>query len=118
MKITIMRIAEILFWNNEPTEGDHSDPQLDLSHHPSSDLFRKLANAYSKDRLLKRFWNRKGSETQCPGLASCDAETELSPTGTLEPTKASSWQSEPLETEPQVDRHFVPLHHYREISGD
>jgi|SRR5271163_701909 len=103
-----MQIVEILFWNNEPAEANRSDPQLDLPHDPSSDLFTKLANAYAKDRLLKRFWNLKGSESQPFGPAA-PAETELIPSGTLEPT-AASWQAEPVKTEPQVDRRRpVPL---------
>jgi hypothetical protein len=87
-----MRIAEILFWNNETTEGNRSDLQLYLSHDASSDLFAKLANAYAKDRLLKRFWNAKGSEAHRSGPAPPDGENELIPSGTLEPTTASSWQ--------------------------
>jgi hypothetical protein len=104
-----MRIAEILFWNNEPAEANRSDPQLDLPHDPSSDLFTKLANAYAKDRLLKRFWNAKGSEAHPSGPAAPDAETELIPSSTLEPTTAS-WLTEPVEEEPQVGRHpLVPF---------
>jgi hypothetical protein len=34
-----MRIVEILFWNNEPTEGHRFDPQLYLPHDPSSQTF-------------------------------------------------------------------------------
>ena len=84
-----MRIAEILFWNNESTEGNRSDPQLYLPHDPSDDLFKKLASDYTKDRLVQRFWNLKRSESQPLGPAA-PAETELIPNGTLEPTAASS----------------------------
>jgi hypothetical protein len=82
-----MRVAEILFWNNEPAEGNFFDSQFDLSHDPSSSLFTKLARAYAKDRLLKRFWNLKGSESQPFGPAPPDNETELSKRH-VEPTSA------------------------------
>ena len=104
-----MRIYEILFWNNEPAEGNRSDPQLDLSPTPFSDDPTNLANAFTRGGLVKHFWNLPGSEGQPSGPAPPDAETELIPSGTLEPTAASS-QAEPVETEPQVGRHeFVPF---------
>jgi hypothetical protein len=113
-----MRISEILFWDNKPIEGNRSNPQLGLPHDPSSDLFTKLASAYAKDCLVKRFWHVKGLEGQCPGPAPHDAETELIPNGTFEPITAS-WQAEPVKTEPQVDRHgLIPLRQYRGVLGD
>jgi hypothetical protein len=78
-KIRIMRIVEILFWNSEPTEGNPSDHHLYLPHHASNDLFARLANAYAKDRLLKRFWNLKRLESRPFGLAPPDAGSELIP---------------------------------------
>jgi hypothetical protein len=112
-----MRISEILFWNTEPVEANRADPHLDLPHDPSGDLFTKLANAYAKDRLMKRFWNAKGLESQRPGPAPPDAGTEPIPSGTTEPTTAS-WQAEPVRTEPQVgQQRLVPLRQYRGISG-
>lgn len=85
-----MRIHEILFWNNDPTEQNHPESQLDLSPDPSRELFTKLARTYAKDCLKKRFWKLKGSQRQPPGSVPLDAETELIPSGTLEPT-AGSW---------------------------
>jgi hypothetical protein len=81
-----MRITEILFCNNEPTEGNRSDSQLYLPHDASSDLFAKPANAYAKDRLLRRFWNAKGLEADPSGPPLPDAETEcrnLNPIGCI-----------------------------------
>ena len=85
-----MRIREILFWNNGPTEQNHLEPQLYLSPDPSRELFTKLARAYAKDYLEKRFWKLNGSQRQPSGSVPLDAETELIPSGTLEPT-AGSW---------------------------
>src|SRR5438067_1321048 len=94
-----MRIAEIIFWNNEPTEGNRSDPQLDLPPAPISDDLTKLSTAFTRRGLVKHFWNLNGSEDQPSGPAPPDAETELIPSGTLEPTMAFS-QDEPVEEEP------------------
>jgi hypothetical protein len=38
-----MRISEIVFWNNEPTEKNRPNPQLDLRPAPSSDDLTNLA---------------------------------------------------------------------------
>jgi hypothetical protein len=56
-----MRIYEILFWNNEPTEGHLSDPQLRSSPTPFSDDPTNLANAFTRDGKVKHFWNLPGS---------------------------------------------------------
>jgi hypothetical protein len=85
-----MRISEILFWSNEPTDGNRSDPQLDLPRDQSNDFLKKLASAFTKDGLVKRFWNLNGSEGQPPEPAPPDAEAELIPRGSLERT-AGSW---------------------------
>ena len=84
-----MRIYEILFWNNEPTEGDRSDPQLDLHPDPSSDFLTNLATAFTRHGEVKRLWNPNGWEGQPSEPAPPDAETELIPRGTLEPTTGS-----------------------------
>ena len=113
-----MRIAEILYWNNKPTEGNRSDPQLDLPPGPFNDDPTNLANAFTRRGLVKSFWNLNGSEGQPSGPAPPDAETELIPSGTLEPTTAS-WRDEPVENEPQVDRHrLVPFRQGRRVSSD
>jgi hypothetical protein len=79
-----MRIAEILFWNNEPTEGNRSDPQLDVPPARFHNDLTNLANAFTRSGLVKHFWNVNGSKAQPSGPASPDAGTELS--GTLEPS--------------------------------
>jgi hypothetical protein len=96
-----MRISEILFWDDQP------DPQLDFPEPPSSDFLSKLSSAYAKDSLISRFRDREGWESHSSGPVPPD--TELIPSGTLEPTTASR-QAEPVETDPQVGRHgFIPF---------
>ena len=102
-----MRIYEILSWNNEPTEGYRSAPQLGS---PSATF--SLANAFTRHGLVKHFWNLTGSEGQPPRPAPPEAGTELIPSGTLEPTPAS-WEAEPVEPGPWVSNALVPL--YREV---
>ena len=76
---------------------------------PFSDDPTNLANAFTRSGLVKHFWNLNGSEGQPSGPAPPDAETELIPSGTLEPTTAS-WQAEPVETERPVGLHrLVPF---------
>jgi hypothetical protein len=68
-----------------------------------------LANAFTRSGLVKHLWNLSGSEGQPSGPAPPDPEPELIPRGTSEPGMAS-WQAEPVENEPQVDRHrLVPF---------
>jgi hypothetical protein len=88
-----MRISEILFWDNKPTERNYSKLQLDFPSAPFSDDLTNLANAFTRRGLVKQFWNLPGSEAQPSGPAPPDAETELIPSGTLEPTMAS-WEVE------------------------
>jgi hypothetical protein len=108
-----MRISEILNWNNEPTEAHRSDPQLDLPLSRFDDDPTNLANAFTRSGLVKHFWNLSGSEGQPSGPAPPGAETDVIPSGTLEPTTA-----EPVERGPSVgmDR-LVRSRQYRGISG-
>jgi hypothetical protein len=104
-----MRITEILFWNNEPTEGNRPDPQLDLPPAPFTDDPTNLANAFTRRGIVKSFWNLNGSEAQPSGPAPPDAGTELIPSGTMDPTTASL-RAEPVETEPPVGQYpFDPF---------
>jgi len=104
-----MKIHEILFWNNEPTEAHRSDSQLDPPSPPFSDDLTNLANAFTRRGLVKHGWNLNGSQGQPSGPAPPETETELIPNGTLEPTMAS-WEAEPVETKPQVGLHWpVPF---------
>ena len=107
-----MRITEILFWNNEPTEANDYEPQPDQAPARSSDDVTNLATAFTRRGLVKHFWNLNGSEGQPSGPAPPDPETELTPSGTLEPTTAS-WPAEPVEEEPPVGLHrLVPTRQY------
>ena len=71
-----MRINEILLWNNNSTEGNRSNPQLDLPPAPFRDDPTNLANAFTRSGLVKHFWNLNGSEGQPYGPAPLDTETE------------------------------------------
>jgi hypothetical protein len=86
-----MRISEILSRNNEPPEEDRSDPQLDFPPAPFSGDLTNLANAFTKDGLVKHLWNPSGSEEQPSGPAPRDTGTEVIPSGTLKPTTASDF---------------------------
>ena|SRR6266446_4230185 len=113
-----MRIFEILYWNNETSEKNLSNPQPDLPQAPFSDDLANLANAFTRSGLVKHFWNLNGLEDQPSGPAPPNAEPELIPNGTLEPTTAPR-QAEPLETEPPVGLHrLVPFRRYRGVLGD
>jgi hypothetical protein len=82
-----MRIQEILFWNNDPAaEENLSDHGLDFPPDPFNSDLTKLAGAFTKDGMVKHFWNLSGSERQPSGPAPPDPEPELIPSGTLEPT--------------------------------
>jgi hypothetical protein len=94
--IEIMRISEILFWNNQPSERNRSDHLLDLPHARFHDDLMKVASAYAKDCLVKHFRDLKGSESQPSGPAPPDPGTELIPRGILEPPIV--WQADPIET--------------------
>ena len=107
-----LRISEILYWSNEPTEAHPSDPQLDLPPSRFDDDLTNLANAFTRSGLVKRGWNVNGSEGQPSGPAPPDAGTDLVPSGTLEPTTAS-WQAEPGGR-----RRSFHLQQYRGVSGD
>jgi hypothetical protein len=113
-----MRITEILPWNNEPPEGERSDPRLYFPSAPFIDDPTNLANAFTRSGLVKHVWNLSGSEGQPSGPALRAAETELIPSGTLQPTTAS-WEAEPVEEKPPVGRHrLVPFRPNRGVSGD
>jgi len=113
-----MRVYEILFWNNEPTERNRSDPQHDLPSGRFHDDLTNLANAFTRRGLVKHLWDLNGWEAQPSEPAPPDAGSDLIPSGTLEPTTASR-QAEPLETEPSVGQHrLIRFPRYRGVSGD
>jgi hypothetical protein len=113
---TIMRISEIIFWNNEPTEQNRSDSRFDLPPGPFGDDLTSLANAFTRRGLVKHLWNPNRSEGQASGPTPPDGGTELIPSGTLEPSPARV-QAEPVEEEPPAGLHrLVPFRQYRGIS--
>jgi hypothetical protein len=110
-----MRIAEILYWNNEPI-ANRSEPQLRSSPTPFSVDPTNLANAFTRSGLVKHFWNLSGSAGQPSGPAPPDAETDVTSNGTSEPS-AASWQAEPVEPERAVGQHrLVPFRQGRGVS--
>jgi hypothetical protein len=113
----IMLIAEILYWNSQSSEGDSPGSQLEFPSAPFNDDPTNLANAFTRSGLVKHFWNLNGSEGQPSGPAPPDAENELIPSGTLEPSGASR-QAEPVENEPPPGLHgLVPFRRHRVVSG-
>src|SRR5438876_2802609 len=96
-----MRISDVLFWSDQPLDGNLSGCHLDVPAPRVDDDLTKLGNAFTRRGLVKHFWNVSGSEGQPSGLPAPDAETELIPNGTLEPNTAFG-QDEPLETEPPL----------------
>ncbi len=106
-----MRIHEILLWNNDPAEGNRSDPHLDFPPGPFDNDLSNLASAFTKDGMVKRFWDLNRLERPAPS----DAEAELIPSGTLEPTTAS-WEPGPVEVDPPDGLHrLVPFREHRGI---
>jgi hypothetical protein len=113
-----MRVSEVLFWSDQPLESDRAGRHLDIPAARVDDDLTNLGNAFTRRGLVKHFWNLNGSEDQPFGPAQRDDETEVIPSGTLEPTTAS-WQAEPVEIKPPVGRHrLVPFRQYQGVSGD
>jgi hypothetical protein len=107
-----MRISEVLFWSDQPLNGDRAERHLDIPAARVDDDLTNLGNAFTRRGLVKHFWNLNGSEVQPSGPAPPDTETDLIPNSTLEPTTAP-WHVEPVQTEPPVSLHRpVPLPRY------
>jgi hypothetical protein len=108
-----MRISEVLFWSDQPLESDRAGRHLDIPAARVDDDLTNLGNAFTRRGAVKHFWNLNGSEGQPSGPAPPDAEPELIPNGTLEPTTAS-WEAEPIEEKPpRVGQHrLVPTRQY------
>ena len=113
-----MRICEIILWNNDPAEANGSNPHLDLPPGPLNSDVTNVASAFTRNGRVKRLWNLIGSAEQPSGPAPRDAETDLIPSGTVEPTLATV-QAEPVEEVPPVGLHrLVPFRPCRGVSGD
>jgi hypothetical protein len=79
-----MRIAEILFPNNNATEGNRSDPVLDPSPASSNNDLTNLATAFTRRGLVKHFLNLNGSEGQPAATGSAHAtvfRSRMKPSG-------------------------------------
>src|SRR6266446_6346268 len=96
-----MRIQEILFWSNHSADENRPDPHFNFPPDPFDTDLTNLGSAFTKDGKVKKFWDLNRLESQPSGPAPPDAESELIPRGTLDPTTAS-WQAEPVETERPV----------------
>jgi hypothetical protein len=94
-RIEIVRITEILSWNNEPAEGNRSNPRLNYPPAPFRDDLTNVANAFTRRGAVKHLWNLNGLGAQPSGPAQPNPETEVIPSGTLEPS-AASWEAEPV----------------------
>jgi hypothetical protein len=64
-----MRITEILSWNNEPAEGNRSNPRLNYPPAPFRDDLTNVANAFTRRGAVKHLWNLNGLGAQPSGPA-------------------------------------------------
>jgi hypothetical protein len=76
-----MRIHEIIFPNKDPHERNRPVPQRNVPSYPYDNDLSKLASAFTKHGVVKRFWYLNGSEDQPSEqprrleLSSCRATT-------------------------------------------
>ena len=105
-----MRIFEIVYWNNHPAEGNGSDPHPGFPSDPFDSGLENLATAaFTSDGKVKRFWDLNLLARRPETAPPFDAEADVTPAGTSEPTMASV-QAKPQETEPTMDRYrLVPF---------
>ena len=93
-----MRIHEIIFRNNHPAERNRPDPHGHFPTYPYDNDLSKLASAFTKHGVVKRFWYLNGSEDQ-PSEPAPPTGTELMPSDHLEPA-ITSWEADPGHDEP------------------
>jgi hypothetical protein len=101
-----MRIHEILFPNNDPPERNRPVPHRNVPSYPIDNGLSKLANAFTKDGVVKRFWYLNGSEDQ-PSEPAPPTGTELMPSDHLEPA-ITSWEADPGQDEPYAAMALTP----------
>src|SRR4051812_10641235 len=95
-----MRIHAIIFRNNYPPERNRPDPHRNVPTYPYDNVLSKLANAFTKDGVVKSFWYVNGLEDQSSEPATPTAAgTELMPSDNLEPPK-TPWEAHPSQEEP------------------
>jgi hypothetical protein len=95
-----MRIHEIIFPNDnyDPAVRHRADPRLDIPPYRFDNGLSKLASAFTKHGVVKRFWYLNGSEDQ-PSEPAPPTGTELMPSDHLEPA-ITSWEADPGQDEP------------------
>src|SRR5690348_12493353 len=101
-----MRIREIIFRNNDPAEGNRTDPRRDVPTYPYDNDLSKLASAFTKHGVVKRFWYLNGSEDQ-PSEPAPPTGTELMPSDNLDPAITSS-EARPSQDEPNAAMALTP----------
>jgi hypothetical protein len=85
-----MRIYEVIFRNNDPVVHHRADPRLEIPTCQFDNDLSKLASAFTKHGVVKRFWYLNGSEDQPSEPAPPTAAgTELMPSDHLEPAITS-----------------------------
>ena|SRR5690242_13676060 len=95
-----MRIHEIIFRNNDPPERNRSLPHRNVPSYPYDNDLSKLANAFTKDGVVKLFWYVNGLEDESSEPAPPTAAgTELMPSDNLEPA-ITSWEADAGQEEP------------------
>ena len=92
-----MRIHEIIFPNNEPTDVKRADPRLAIPPYRFDNDLSKLASAFTKHGAVKSFWYLNGSEDQ-PSEPAPPTGTELMPSDNLDPA-ITSWEAHPSHQE-------------------
>jgi hypothetical protein len=93
-----MRIHEIIFPNNEPADMKRADARPDTPPYPIDHGLSKLASAFTKHGVVKRFWYLNGSEDQ-PSEPAPPTGTELMPSDHWEPV-ITSWEADAGQDEP------------------
>jgi len=113
-----MRIYEILIWNNCPDNDIDTNYHFDFPENPFRVDIKNLANIFTRQGLVKRLWNVRGSEAQTSGPESPDPQFELDPSGTPEPTTAYLPAELVDEGPPSGLHRLFPFRDYREVARD
>ena len=93
-----MRIHEIIFRHSDSPERNRPVPHRNVPSYPYDNDLSKLAGAFTKHGVVKRFWYLNGSEDQ-PSETAPPTGTELMSSDHLEPA-ITSWEADPGEEEP------------------
>ena len=95
-----MRIHEIIFQNDnyDPGVRHQAAPRLDIPPYRFDNGLSKLASAFTKHGVVKRFWYLNGSEDE-PSEPAPPTGAELMPSDNLDPAITSS-EAHPSQEEP------------------